>query len=75
MTIEEDNVQKIFSDLSHHDIQVLGYFKNGPIKIETQMVSSGLADSMDELKLLGLISFNDKTYKLTDKGKNALRHL
>jgi len=71
----QENVQKIFSDLSHHDIQVLGYFKNGPIKIETQMVSSGLADSMDELKLLGLLSFANKTYNITDKGKNVLRNL
>jgi len=80
--IHPDNIKKslIHLDLSHHDIQVLGYFRSGDITIENdKMSSSGMVDSLKALGRLNLIdSRTDKhktVYHLNSNGNKVLREL
>jgi hypothetical protein len=83
-TIEIDpaNIKKslLHLDLSHHDIQVLSYFRNGDIVIEyNKLQSSGMVDSLKNLERLNLVdSRSDQyktTYKLNNNGKKILQEL
>lgn len=70
----------IHLDLSHHDIQVLGYLQHGQIILESnKMQSSGMIDSFKNLERLDLVSSHDTnsgtSYKLTDKGIKVLREI
>lgn len=70
----------IHLDLAHHDIQVLGYLKNGDLTLESgKMQSSGMVDSLKNLERLDLVESKDTNYatiyKLTNKGKQVLREL
>lgn len=80
--IHPDNIEKslIHLDLSHHNIQVLGYFRNSDITIENdKMFSSGMMDSLKALERLNLIdSRTDKhktVYYLNSNGNKVLREL
>ena len=80
--INPQNITKALMhlDLGHHDIQVLGYFRNGEITLDdNKMLSSGMVDSFKSLQRLGLVdskvSGNSTTFSLTSQGKKVLRDL
>ena len=80
--IHPDNIRKslIHLDLAHHDMQVLGYFRNGDITIDNdKMQSSGMVDSLKNLERLNLIDGRTDqyktTYRLNNNGKKVLSEL
>lgn len=64
-------------DMSPHDIQVLRYFERGKLDIMgvSGFQSSGLRESITNLKGLGLIEGSGNSYTLTNKGKKVLQRL
>lgn len=79
-TKEQIEKALIHLDLSHHDIQVLGYLKHGDLTLESdKMQSSGMTDSLKNLERLDLVESRDTNYatiyKLTNKGTKILREL
>jgi len=80
--IHPDNIKKslVHLDLSHHDIQVLGYFRNGDITIDNdKMSSSGMVDSLWRLEQLNLIDGHTDKYKtvyhINRNGTKVLREI